>query len=78
MADKVLVDLALPLDFSAGMPPQLLDTDTDSLGEQIQRRSPDAHVVKTLNTVFVGVMIEPGRVRGCHNLFVATSTPRDP
>ncbi len=71
LAGKVLIDLALPLDFSVGMPPRLLVASTDSLGEQIQRAYPDAKVVKTLNTVFVDVMIEPGRVPGRHNLFVA-------
>jgi hypothetical protein len=32
--------LALPLDFSQGMPPRLLVANTDSLGEQINARSP--------------------------------------
>jgi predicted dinucleotide-binding enzyme len=34
--DKVLVDISNPLDFSQGMPPRLLVSNTDSLGEQIQ------------------------------------------
>ena len=34
-----------------GMPPTLSVCNTDSLAEQIQRRFPDARVVKTLNTV---------------------------
>jgi predicted dinucleotide-binding enzyme len=71
LAGKVLVDLALPLDRSAGMPPRLLFANTDSLGEQIQRAYPDARVVKTLHTVFVDVMIHPERVPGHHNVFVA-------
>jgi hypothetical protein len=71
LAGKVLVDLALPLDFSAGMPPRLLVGSTDSLGEQIQRTFPDARVVKTLNTVFFEVMIEPERVPGRHSVFLA-------
>jgi predicted dinucleotide-binding enzyme len=70
LAGKVLLDLALPLDRSAGTP-HLLFANTDSLGEQIQRAFPAAHVVKTLNTVHVQVMIEPGRVPGQHNIFVA-------
>ena len=70
LADKLLIDVALPLDFSVGMPPQFLVAGTDSLGEQIQRAVPDARVVKTLNTVFVEVMIQPHRVPGHHNLFV--------
>ena len=67
----MLVDLAIPLDFSEGMPPQLLCANTDSLGEQIRRACPDARVVKTLNTVFKDVMVEPARVPGRHNVFVA-------
>jgi predicted dinucleotide-binding enzyme len=66
LAGKVVVDLALPLDFSPGMPPRLFVANTDSLGEQIQRAFPDARVVKTLNTVFVDVMVEPARVPGRH------------
>lgn len=71
LAGKIIVDLALPLDFSQGMPPTLTVAGTDSLGEQIQRSYPDARVVKTLNTVFKDVMIEPTRVPGQHHLFVA-------
>jgi 8-hydroxy-5-deazaflavin:NADPH oxidoreductase len=71
LAGKVLIDLALPLDFSEGMPPKLTIANSDSLGEQIQRAFPAARVVKTLNTVFKDVMIEPARVPGEHNIFVA-------
>jgi predicted dinucleotide-binding enzyme len=71
LAGKVILDLALPLDRSSGMPPRLLFANADSLGERIQRAFPDASVVKTLTTVFVQVMIEPGRVPGRHNIFVA-------
>ncbi len=48
LAGKVVIDIALPLDFSQGMPPLHLVANTDSLGEQIQRAFPDARVVKTL------------------------------
>ena len=66
------MDVANPLDFSAGMPPSLFVCNTDSLGEQIQRRFPDAHVVKTLNTMSASVMIDPGRVGGGdHSVFVS-------
>ncbi len=71
LAGKVVVDLALSLDFSQGMPPLLTVANTDSLGEQIQRVFPDARVVKTLNTVFFEVMIDPARVSGRHNVFLA-------
>lgn len=71
LAGKVLLDLALPLDLSQGIPPKLLVANDDSLGEQIQRAFPEARVVKSLNTVFYKVMIDPGRVPGRHNIFVA-------
>jgi predicted dinucleotide-binding enzyme len=71
LAGKIIIDLALPLDFSEGMPPTLTVANTDSLGEQIQRAFPNARVVKTLNTMFKDVMIDPARVPGRHNIFVA-------
>lgn len=71
LAGKVLLDLALPLDFSTGFPPTLTVANTDSLGEQIQRAYPDAKVVKSLTSVFCQVMAEPSRIPGEHNIFVA-------
>jgi 8-hydroxy-5-deazaflavin:NADPH oxidoreductase len=71
LAGKVLVDVANPLDFSAGMPPSLAIVNTDSLGEQIQRVFPETKVVKTLNTVNASVMVNPGAVPGDHDLFVS-------
>jgi predicted dinucleotide-binding enzyme len=68
---KILVDVANPLDFSAGFPPHLTVSNTDSLAEQIQRALPDTFVVKSLNTVNAAVMIEPGRVPGHHTVFVS-------
>jgi predicted dinucleotide-binding enzyme len=71
LAGKVLIDVANPLDFSAGMPPSLSPVGTDSLGEQIQRAFPDAKVVKSLNTVNCHVMVDPSRVPGEHDVFVS-------
>lgn len=68
---KILIDVANPLDFSAGFPPHLTVSNTDSLAEQIQRALPDTFVVKSLNTVNAAVMIEPGRVPGHHTVFVS-------
>jgi predicted dinucleotide-binding enzyme len=65
---KVLIDVANPLDFSAGFPPRLSVCNDDSLAEQIQRRFPEARVVKALNTVGAPVMVEPGIVPGAHDL----------
>jgi hypothetical protein len=44
-------DISNPLDLSRGMPPSLFVSNTDSLGEQIQRAFPGVKVVKALNTV---------------------------
>jgi len=71
LAGKVLLDLALPLDLSAGFPPTLTVSNSDSLGEQIQRAHPDTRVVKSLNSVYYEVMIDPSRVPGPHSIFVA-------
>ena len=71
LAGKVLLDLALPLDLSDGFPPTLTVSNTDSLGEQIQRAYPDTRVVKSLNFVYYQVMIDPSRVPGPHSIFVA-------
>jgi hypothetical protein len=69
---KILIDIANPLDFSRGMPPTLTVSNTDSLGEQIQRTFPAARVVKTLNTTTAAVMIDPGAVAGGdHDLFIS-------
>jgi 8-hydroxy-5-deazaflavin:NADPH oxidoreductase len=71
LAGKVLIDVANPLDFSAGMPPTLSVSNTDSLAEQIQRAFPEASVVKTLNTVNAGVMVDPASVPGSHTIFMS-------
>ena len=67
---KVLVDVANPLDFTKGMPPSLSVSNTDSLGEQIQRAFPGVKVVKTLNTMNTHVMVDPGKVPGQHSVFI--------
>ncbi|NQX93275.1 MAG: NADP oxidoreductase, partial [Flavobacteriales bacterium] len=43
---------------------------TDSLGEQIQSRFPELKVVKALNTMNTDIMINPGLVKGDHNVFI--------
>lgn len=71
LKDKILIDVANPLDFSRGMQPTLTVCNTDSLGEQIQRAFPKTKVVKALNTVNVQLMIDPTRLaKGEHHLFL--------
>jgi predicted dinucleotide-binding enzyme len=72
LADKVLLDVANPLEFSSGFPPNLFVKDGDSLAEQIQRAFPDARVVKALNTMVGDVMTAPKSVAdGDHSVFVS-------
>ena len=63
---KVLIDISNPLDFSKGMPPSLLPglNNTNSLGEEIQKTFPETRVVKTLNTVWCGLMVNPHMIGG--------------
>jgi len=76
VSGKVLIDLANPLDFSAGFPPTFTVTNTDSLGEQVQRALPDVHVVKALNTVNTSVMVNPEIVlAGPTDLFICGNDP---
>lgn len=71
LASKVLIDITNPLDFSNGFPPSLFVSNTDSLGEQIQRALPKTKVVKTLNTVNAFVMVDPQSLAsGDHTMFV--------
>jgi predicted dinucleotide-binding enzyme len=72
LSGKVLVDISNPLDFSQGMPPTLSVVNTDSLGEQIQRRFPEAKVVKTLNTMNAYLMVDPAQLAATdHTVFVS-------
>ena len=68
---KILADLSNPLDFSKGMPPSLLVSNTSSLAEEIQKAFPQLHVVKTLNTLNATLMVNPSLINGGdHNIFI--------
>lgn len=68
---KIIADLANPLDFSKGMPPSLSIVNTNSLGEEIQKSFPQTKVVKTLNTMWCGLMVNPLMINGGdHHVFV--------
>ena len=66
LSGKILIDIANPLDFSKGMPPSLLPglNNTNSLGEEIQKSFPETKVVKTLNTMWCGLMVNPKMIGG--------------
>ena len=71
LAGKVLLDISNPLDFSAGFPPTMFVKDTDSLGEQVQRTFPETRVVKSLNTLNAGLMVEPKTLGEGSTVFVS-------
>lgn len=75
VADKLLIDLTNPLDFSKGSPPTLFVCNDDSLGERVQRAAPRAKVVKTLNTLSAHLMVDPGQLPGDHLLFLSSDHP---
>ena len=66
LAGKILIDISNPLDFSKGMPPSLIPglNNTNSLGEEIQKTFPETKVVKTLNTIWCGLMVNPDMIGG--------------
>lgn len=61
---KIIIDLANPLDFSNGTPPSLSVVNTKSLAEEIQKAFPDSKVVKALNTMWCGLMVNPTMLNG--------------
>jgi len=69
---KTLIDVTNPLDFSKGMPPTLSVCNTTSLAEEIQSAFPGIKVVKSLNTMWCGLMVNPGMLNGGdHNVFMS-------
>jgi 8-hydroxy-5-deazaflavin:NADPH oxidoreductase len=71
---KIILDVSNPLDFSNGFPPSLIPElqNTNSLGEEIQKTLPNAKVVKTLSTMWCGLMVNPAMIgNGDHNAFIA-------
>jgi predicted dinucleotide-binding enzyme len=70
---KIIVEISNPLDFSKGMPASLIPqyTNTNSLGEEIQKLLPGANVVKTLNMVNCEVMVNPKKSGGDPTMFVS-------
>ncbi|MFJ9841474.1 NADPH-dependent F420 reductase [Kitasatospora sp. NPDC101155] len=74
LAGKLLIDVSNPLVF--GPDGVTLDpVNTDSVGERIQHEFPEARVVKALNTLNCALMVDPGKLAGEHNLFIAGNDP---
>ncbi len=71
LRDKFPIGASNPLD-SRSMPPSLLVSNTDSLGEQIHRSFPTLRVVKTLNTVNAILQVDPRKLlEGDHHTFLS-------
>src|SRR6476620_3380324 len=70
---KTIIDIANPLDFSKGMPPSLIPelSNTNSLGEEIQKLLPKANVGKRLNIVNCEVMVDARKSGGDPTMFVS-------
>ncbi len=74
---KIIVDISNPLDFSKGMPPSLSVVNTNSVGEEIQKTFPTTRVVKTLNTLWCGLMVNPSIINGGdHDIFMSGNDPK--
>ena len=72
LSGKVLIDVSNSLDFSKGMPPVLSIVNTTSVGEEIQKAYPKLKVVKALNTMWCGLMVNPAMINGGdHSTFVS-------
>ena len=67
---KLLIDVSNPFDYSSERI-SLTVSNTDSLGEQIQRAFPETRVVKTLNTMNCNVIVDPDKLPGRTNVFVS-------
>jgi predicted dinucleotide-binding enzyme len=67
---KILIDTSNPIDYSTDFW-TLTVSNTDSLGEQIQRAFPEAKVVKTLNTMNCNVMVDPAKLLERSDVFVS-------
>lgn len=63
-AGKVVIDAMNPLAFAGDGPPGLFVGTTDSLGERVQRKLPEARVVKAFNTVSHVKMVDPSFEQG--------------
>ncbi len=79
LSGKILIDVSNPLDFSNGDSPSLLPglNNTHSLAEEIQKTFPEAKVVKTLNTMWCGLMVNPGLICGGDHINYISGNDKD-
>lgn len=70
-AGKAVIDVTNPLNFPEGKPPELSIGFDNSAGEEVQRWLPDAKVVKALNIIGSGHMVDPKFPGGPPTMFIA-------
>jgi predicted dinucleotide-binding enzyme len=72
-ADKIIIDVANPLDFSTTPPTLIAEfANTNSIGESIQNHFQKAKVVKTLNTLGMVLAVNPRQLNnGDHSIFIS-------
>jgi 8-hydroxy-5-deazaflavin:NADPH oxidoreductase len=78
LENKIIIDISNPLDFSKGFPPVLIEglNNSNSLGEALQNLLPNSFVIKTLNTMWCGLMLAPNMIHnGQHINFVCGNNP---
>jgi 8-hydroxy-5-deazaflavin:NADPH oxidoreductase len=70
---KTIIDISNPLDFSKGMPPFLAPalTNTNSLGEELQKVMSEAHLVKSLNIVSSTIMVSEYKPGDSPTMFIS-------
>ena len=68
---KIVLDISNPLDFSKGFPPTLFLSNDTSLGEMLQAEFSNTHIVKSLNTMFNGIMVNPRMLSEDSTVFVS-------
>jgi predicted dinucleotide-binding enzyme len=72
LSGKILIDISNPLEYSNGKM-SLVEglNNTNSLGEEIQKEFPEAKVVKTFNTMWCGLMVNPTLIKGDHINYIS-------
>jgi predicted dinucleotide-binding enzyme len=74
-ANKVVIDVTNPLDFSQGFPPKLTSSPGNSVTDIIQNFIPEAKVVKAFNTINANIMINAKMAEGTPTLFISGDSP---
>ncbi|MHB1604855.1 MAG: NADPH-dependent F420 reductase [Leptospirales bacterium] len=69
LSGKILIDVSNPLDMERRG--YLTYCNNESLGEKIQDFLPDTKVVKTFNTMWCGLMVNPRKIKEPHTNYIS-------